>query len=665
MRRWLPEIFGDRQYSAVTISPDGRMLAWIDPGEQGPALMGLPLPSGPAAAETIAAHCAGSTSAEPQMLFAGEELRGYALLHDNTHIFCLIDPHGDENTRAVLLDRRGSAAPRAVTPEGVQCRLYVHRHTHPHSVYIGLNDRDPQLHDLHILDTRSGSTRLHTENPGYDSWILDHAGQVRGGTRMLPDAGVETELRWDRSGQELARPLRWQSSPSEATGSAVVGIGSVDGSERLWMTACHGSDHTQLLECVLNGTQITDHRVLAAFPDCSIDDVWTDPATGAPTAVEYGRHTQHITAFDDSTAAVIDRMRAEPDGRHYIHIDRRSSDPQVPWALHRDNGRSSPQSGVWVPTAERIVWLPPQLPGVSQLPDVHTVAVDVPAADGVQLPCYLSVPAAETSTARPRTEPIPAVVLVHGGPWERDEAHFDPEVTALTTAGCAVIRVNFRGSAGFGTSFLHAGDREWGRAMSQDLDDAAAHFVRSGLIDPQRVAIMGASYGGYAALLAACRAQRSGHFAYCCAVASMAPTDLPGLIEGIPAYWEPLRAILTTRVGDPADPASRRDLEAVSPINCIGDLAVPLLLAHGEHDPRVPSSHIDLIGQALRDRGLTARILRFADEGHGLVRFSNRMRFYNAALDFLSEHLALEPLPARTAASDPAPCFDDHAKGAR
>lgn len=169
--------------------------------------------------------------------------------------------------------------------------------------------------------------------------------------------------------------------------------------------------------------------------------------------------------------------------------------------------------------------------------------------------------------------------------------------------------------------------------MSDDLDDAVASLVGQGRIDSHRVAIMGASYGGYAALIAACREG----FAYRCAIAAMAPTDLHLLIEQIPDYWTPMRSLLTERVGDPATDAEL--LAAASPAQRLAQLRTPVLLAHGEHDPRVPRAHVDLIEQALINRGIDHELITFANEGHGLVHVDNRLRYYRAALAFLGRHL--------------------------
>ncbi|MDE1977149.1 MAG: S9 family peptidase, partial [Elusimicrobia bacterium] len=228
---------------------------------------------------------------------------------------------------------------------------------------------------------------------------------------------------------------------------------------------------------------------------------------------------------------------------------------------------------------------------------------------------------------------LPLVLHVHGGPWARDSWGFHPEVQWLANQGYAVLQVNFRGSAGFGKRFLHAGDREWGARMQDDLTDAVSWAVRDGVADKSRVAIYGGSYGGYAAL---CGAAFTPDL-YCCAVDVVGPSNLATLIQSIPPYWEPLRRVFDLRVGSlETEPEF---LKSRSPLFFADQIQAPLLIAQGANDPRVKAAESEAIVQALRSRGKEIEYLLFPDEGHGFARPENRLKFYEACEKFLARYL--------------------------
>jgi dipeptidyl aminopeptidase/acylaminoacyl peptidase len=228
---------------------------------------------------------------------------------------------------------------------------------------------------------------------------------------------------------------------------------------------------------------------------------------------------------------------------------------------------------------------------------------------------------------------LPAVVNVHGGPWARDTWGFDIAAQWLANRGYACVQVNFRGSTGYGKAFVNAGNKQWGRAMHTDLLDAIDHLAARGTIDQARVAIMGGSYGGYAALAGAAFTPD----VFRCAIDICGPANLLTLLASMPPYWRPRARLLHTRVGDPA--TEQDMLMERSPLSAAHQIKVPVLVAQGANDVRVTSSEAEQIVAALRANGVPHEYLLFDDEGHGLARPENRQRYYAAAERFLAEHL--------------------------
>jgi dipeptidyl aminopeptidase/acylaminoacyl peptidase len=252
--------------------------------------------------------------------------------------------------------------------------------------------------------------------------------------------------------------------------------------------------------------------------------------------------------------------------------------------------------------------------------------------DGLDLPSYYTLPAGEH--LRP-AEPLALVLLVHGGPWARDEYGFNALHQWLANRGFAVLSVNFRGSTGFGKSFVNAGDLEWGRKMHDDLLDAVAWAVKEGIADASRVAIMGGSYGRYATLAGLAFTPA----VFCCGVDIVGPSNLETLLATIPPYWAAFFENLARRVGDPRTEAGRGLLKARSPLYAAGDITKPLLIGQGANDPRVKQAESDQIIAAMRAKGLPVTYVLYPEEGHGFAEPANRIAFFAIAEAFLASHL--------------------------
>jgi dipeptidyl aminopeptidase/acylaminoacyl peptidase len=256
--------------------------------------------------------------------------------------------------------------------------------------------------------------------------------------------------------------------------------------------------------------------------------------------------------------------------------------------------------------------------------------VTIASRDGLALRSYLTLPL----DVEPRD--LPAVLLVHGGPWARDAWGYEPQVQLLANRGYAVLQVNYRGSTGFGKGFMHAAEHEFAGRMHDDLIDGVEWLVAEGIADRSRIGIYGGSYGGYAALVGATFTPD----VFAAVVSMVGPSSLVTLVRSFPAYWRPLLAGTWFRyVGDPEDPEQLADLEARSPLNRVDRITAPLLVIQGANDPRVTKAESDQIVAALRERGVEVEYLVKDDEGHGFVKPENRLEAYGAIERFFARHL--------------------------
>jgi dipeptidyl aminopeptidase/acylaminoacyl peptidase len=255
----------------------------------------------------------------------------------------------------------------------------------------------------------------------------------------------------------------------------------------------------------------------------------------------------------------------------------------------------------------------------------------IKARDGAELPLWITRP------ARPEgAPPAPAVVLVHGGPHVRGGyREWSAEAQFLASRGYVVIEPEFRGSAGYGAAHFRAGWKQWGHKMQDDLSDALQFAVAQGLVEAGRACIMGASYGGYAALMGVVKDPDQ----YRCAVATAAVSDPRFLYE---FHWsdvsyESLWYALPWTLGDPKKDEAL--LIAASPLVHAARIKAPVLLVHGGKDLRVPIQSGERMAEAMRKAGKAVEFVVYPDEGHSFRHDANRFDYYRRVEKFLAQHL--------------------------
>jgi len=589
-------LFGNPEKASPKVSPNGKRWAYLAPDEGV-----LNVWVGPEGAP-----------AAPLTKDRGRGVRNYLWAEDQRSILYIQDKDGDENWHLYQTDVE-SGATRDLTPlPGVQAQIVGTEPDFPDEILVALNDRDARAHDVYRVSLKDGSRALEAANPGdVIGWLADKDFKVRAAKAMRADGGSVLRL---RSGDA------WRDFLSCGPDDQIGAHGFAPDGENLYVESSLDRDTTALLEMSLNGGAA---RTLAEDPESDLGSVLIHPREYRVEAVAFEADRVRWRVLDERLAADFAAF-AGLDGD--VSIVSRDDADKV-WYLLVNRPDRSPAFWRWDRAARKAKFLfaaRPKLDGYELAP---MTPVSFSARDGLKIRAYLTTPAGK----EPRK--LPLVLLVHGGPWVRDRWGFHPEAQWLASLGFACLQVNYRGSAGFGKRFLHAGDREWGAKMQDDLTDAAKWAAASGVADPGRVAIYGGSYGGYAALAGAAFTPD----AYRCAVDVVGPSNLVTLIKSIPPYWEPLKRVFDLRVGD----VEREPdfLKSRSPLFAADRIEIPLLIAQGANDPRVKQAESEQIVAALRKKGKPVEYLLFPDEGHGFAKPANRLKFYAAAESFLGEHL--------------------------
>jgi dipeptidyl aminopeptidase/acylaminoacyl peptidase len=265
--------------------------------------------------------------------------------------------------------------------------------------------------------------------------------------------------------------------------------------------------------------------------------------------------------------------------------------------------------------------------GVAQIAEVRPVKYA--AADGLEIPAYLTLP-----PERPAKN-LPVVVFPHGGPQSRDDLGFDWWAQALAAQGYAVLQPNFRGS-NLGQKWVESGYGEWGRKMQTDLSDGLRYLAAQGIVDPKRACIVGASYGGYAALAGV--AIQSGIYRCAVSVAGISdPADFIRWVRRKEAYGDSVGLRYWERFLGVSDPGDKR-LDAISPLRHADQITVPLLLIHGRDDTTVPYDQSADLAKALKHAGRPAEFITLDKEDHYLSRSATRLQMLQSSVEFLKKY---------------------------
>ena len=603
-------LFGNPDKASARISPDGLRLSYLAPVNGV-----LNVWVGPADDHS---------AAQPVTRDTGRGIHHYFWAFTNHHILYIQDQNGDENWRLFAVDLDQEATTDLTPIEGVQAQIQEVSHKFPDQVLVGLNDRDPQSHDVYRIDIRSGERELVLENTGFLDITTDDDFRVRFVSRPTEDGGAEV-LRRTQAGEwetfaiiEMEDALTTMLADFDSTGGV------------LYMLDSRGRDTAALFTVDLDTSET---KLIADDPRCDVGGVMLHPTEKTIEAVAFAYDKMVWTVLDSSIEPDMTYLKEVAPGE--MDVVSRSLDDRT-WvvAYMMDDGpvryylydREAGEARFLFTNRQELEGLP--------LVKLHPVVIE--ARDGLELVSYYTLPMGSERDDAPRPEiPLPTVLVVHGGPWGRDTWGFNSLLQMLTNRGYATLSVNFRGSTGFGKGFLNAGNKEWGAKMHDDLLDAVQWAVAEGIADPERVAILGGSYGGYATLVGMTMTPE----VFACGVDIVGPSNLITLMEAFPPYWQPAIEMFATRVGDHRTEEGRSFLLDRSPLTYVDRICRPLLIGQGANDPRVNQAESDQIVSAMQERGIPVTYARYPDEGHGFVRPENSLSFFAVSEAFLAQHL--------------------------
>ena len=562
----------------------------------------------------------------------GRGVHHFAWAADNATLLYLQDDRGDENWRLFAVNSAGGE-PRALRPAGARAEILGVSASDPTGVVVTLNQRDAPYPDVFRYDIVSGERTLLQRNRntpgvrGFTRFVVDAENRVRLGVKTLADGGADVFVRtlegeWRRL---------FDVPPEDALASTPLAV-EADGRTFLMLDST-GRDRANLVRVDMETGAKT---VLGESARADVVDVWLDPATNAPEAFAAEYLRREWRALDADAQADLEFLSRQLNGE--LSVTSRSRD-DARWIV-TEQGPTIPTRSYLYERGDRanrrLSLLFRHRPALETAPLQPMAPVEIEARDGLTLVSYLTLPIGSDQNGDGRPEaPAPLVIVPHGGPWARDSYGFNPMHQWLANRGYAVLSVNYRGSAGFGRAFLNAGNREWGGRMQDDLLDAMQWAVTNGVAEAERVAIVGAGYGGYAALSALTFTPEQ----FRCAAAHGAPVNLITMMEATPPFAAAARDVLHMRVGDPRTSEGRQRLRDRSPLSRAWQIRRPLLLSLGGRDPRVSRAEADQVAYAARSRRAGLIYMVYPEEGATLMGDQNRLSYLAVLEHFLGDCL--------------------------
>ncbi|MDE5075260.1 MAG: S9 family peptidase [Trichodesmium sp. St5_bin2_1] len=593
-------LFGNPERTNPKLSPDGKYLAYIAPDEKNVLQVWV--------------RTLGEKDDRQVTVDKKRGIRIYFWTYNQEQLIYLQDADGDENFHLYQVNIQSNIV-RDLTPfQGVKAQVVDLNHNCPDQILVGMNLKNPQSFDVYLINLNNGAVEFNTHNPGnIISWTADAQFQVRAAIASTEDGG--SDLFYRETTEKSWKTMRhW--GPNEEGGPILFS----DDGKILYISGNHDANAQRLLALDLASRQ---EKVVAEDPQYDISGIITHPTTCTIEAVGFYKDKLEWQILDESIVADFEFLKAAKKGEFRI-VDRTLDDLNWLVAYFTDDGPIYYYA--YDRTAKTTKFLFTNQPELEGLKLAPMEPISYAARDGLTIHGYLTKPVGVSA-------PTSAVLLVHGGPWARDTWGYRAQAQWLANRGYVVLQVNFRGSTGYGKDFLNAGNREWGGKMHDDLVDGVNWLVEKGIANKDKIAIMGASYGGYSTLVGLTFTPE----VFAAGVDIVGPSSLITLTQTIPPYWEPLKKQFFYRVGNlETEPDF---LQSRSPLFFVDKIQKPLLIGQGANDPRVKESESEQIVKAMEDAGKPVEYVLYKDEGHGFARPENRLHFYAIAEEFLAKYL--------------------------
>lgn len=558
----------------------------------------------------------------------GEELvRAYGWINDERLVY-IMDQGGDENYHIYAVNVDGQNNMDLTPFDKVQAGIVNMLKEQKDYIIISMNLDNPQVFEPYKMNINTGEyVKLFTNddpaNPiaGYD---FDKDGNLRGYSKMYN--GVQSQYFFKVDGAEafeLFQTINWSD-----TFSVMAFNYASDNKDEAYVLTNLDSDKQRIVLYDFKTRQVVKEVYANPEFDASIiglsrkrnweidylgyegEKVIIEPVSETFKKI-YADLESHFGAYEYSIVAKTDN-----EDRYLIIVQ---SDKLYGTYYNYDTATSA---------VSPLYDLMPQLKE-EDMAEMRPISFT--SRDGVKLHGYITLPKAALDGQK-----VPLIVNPHGGPQGiRDSWGFNPETQLFASRGYATLQVNFRISGGYGKEFFKSGFKQIGRKVMDDVEDGVHYVIAQGWVDADKIAIYGASHGGYATLMGLIKTPDL----YRCGVDYVGVSSIFTFFESFPEYWKPYKEMVKEIWYDLDNPEEREIAKEVSPVYQLDKITKPLFVVQGANDPRVKIAESDQIVEALRNKGFDVPYMVKYDEGHGFSKEENSISFYKCMMGFVSEHL--------------------------
>jgi len=575
----LEDFFKNPEKTSYQISPDGAYYSYMAPYEK---------------RMNIFIQKRGQDSVIQLTKETDRNIAGY-FWPNNDQILYLKDNGGDENYKIYLVNI-SVGEPKCLTDfDGVRSMIIDDLSDIPNQVIISMNKRNPQVFDPYRLNLTDGSMELLAENPGnIQGWLFDHDGKLRVATAIVD--GINTSILYRETEKDewktlLTTNFKESFNPSFFTFDNKNLIGSSN----------IGRDKSVIVR--FNLSEGKEDSVLYENPDYDVNSVSYSQKRKVLTSASYTSWKRERHFFDKETENIYKFLEDTLKG-YEVAITGENKDENI-FIVRTYSDKSLGAYFIYDKNAGTIEKISDVSPWLDENEMANQIPIEYQSRDGLTIHGYLTLPKGLTiETAKN----LPVIIHPHGGPWARDSWGFNPELQFLANRGFAVLQMNFRGD---GTKWL----------------------IDKGIANPDKIAIYGGSYGGYATLMGLVKEPDL----YAAGVDYVGVANMFTFMKTIPPYWKPMLDMMYEMAGDPVKDSVM--LREVSPVFHVDKIKAPLFIAQGANDPRVNKDESDQMVKAMKDRGLEVEYMVKENEGHGFRNEENRFDFYRAMEAFLEKHL--------------------------
>ncbi len=534
----------------------------------------------------------------------------------NDHLIYLKDSGGDENYH-LFVARRSGGDTKDLTPfAGVKAVIIDPLPDNDEELIIGLNKRNKEVFDAYKLNVITKKLKLLSENPGNIlDWITDHNGAIR--------AAIATD--------GLNRSLLYRAADAGPFQN-VMSIALQDTFDPLFFTfdnkalyCLSNINRDKIAAVVFDPESAKETGVIFEYPDGDVDGLTFSRKRKVLISAYYTGWKQERKVLDQEFSKIFDFLESRFPGLEISIVSMNRMEDK--FIVSTSSDRLAGVYYLYEKGADKLILLADILPWLKKDKLAQVRPIKYESRDGLTIHGYLTLPKDKPAHG------LPVVVHPHGGPWVRDTWRYNAQLQFLANRGYAVLQMNYRGSTGYGKKFYQASFKQWGRKMQDDITDGVNWLIKEGIADPERIAIYGGSYGGYAVLAGLAFTPDL----YACGIDYVGVSNIFTLLESIPPYWKPELESLYEKIGHPQK--DKALLEAVSPVYHADKIKSPLFVAQGARDPRVNINESNQIVEALKKHNIEVIYMVKDNEGHGFRSEENRFDFYEAMEKFLYRHL--------------------------